>query len=112
MEKTPPPPVGHYRRIQLARWIINEGSGTMNRMKFDETGALVDFGMEILPLVRDGRPFMTSGCPGRDGNVACNRPYGNERPSGPIRNFPFQPEPGDVEEIEAPAGIVGAARIT
>jgi len=107
MEKTPPPPVGHYRRIQLARWIINEGSGTMNRMKFDETGALVDFGMEILPLVRDGRPFMTSGCPGRDGNVACNRPYGNERPSGPIRNFPFQPEPGDVEEIEAQLGLSG-----
>jgi biotin synthase len=42
---------------------------------------------------------MTSGCPGKDKKVACNRPYGNERPSGPIRNFPFMPEPEDIEEI-------------
>jgi biotin synthase len=47
-----------------------------------------------------GEPFMTSGCPGRDGKVACNRPYGNERPSGPIRNFPFMPEKEDIEEIK------------
>jgi len=68
-------------------------------MKFDETGRLVDFGMEVSPLIQTGEPFMTSGCPGRDGKVACNRPYGNERPSGPIRNFPFMPEPEDIEEI-------------
>jgi lipoyl synthase len=105
MEKIPLPPVGQYRRIQLARWIINEGLGTLNRMRFDETGALVDFGMDILPLIREGEAFMTSGCPGRDGKVACNRPYGNERPSGPIRNFPFQPEPEDIEEIKAQLGF-------
>ena len=50
-------------------------------------------------LLQSGDPFTTSGCPGRDGKVACNRPYGNERPSGPIRNFPFMPEPEDIEEI-------------
>ena len=107
MEKIPLPPVGQYRRIQLARWIINEGLGTMNRMRFDEAGALIDFGMDILPLIREGEAFMTSGCPGRDGKVACNRPYGNERPSGPIRNFPFQPEPEDIVEIQTQMGISG-----
>ena len=50
---------------------------------------------------------MTSGCPGRDGKVACNRPYGNERPSGPIRNFPFKPEPEDIEEIKNQLEISG-----
>ena len=28
MEKIPLPPLGQYRRIQLARWIINEGLGS------------------------------------------------------------------------------------
>lgn len=99
MENHPSPSLGQYRRIQLARWIINENSGTLARMKFDDKGKLTDFGMDINPLIQQGEPFMTSGCPGRDGKVACNRPYGNERPSAPIRNFPFLPEKEDIEEI-------------
>jgi biotin synthase-related radical SAM superfamily protein len=99
MEGYPSPPLGQYRRVQLARWIINEGMGSAGQMKFDESGRLIDFGMDVDPLIQIGEPFMTSGCPGRDGKVACNRPYGNERPSGPIRNFPFMPEKEDIEEI-------------
>lgn len=99
MENCPPPPLGQYRRIQLARWIINETLGSMDQMKFNKKGRLIDFGIDIEPLIQRGEPFMTSGCSGRDGKVACNRPYGNERPSGPIRNFPFIPEPQDIEEI-------------
>lgn len=100
MQDHPSPPLDQYRRIQLARWIINEGLGSIDQMKFDEQGRLFDFGTDIGPLIEMGEPFMTSGCPGRDGKVACNRPYGNERPSGPIRNFPFMPEPEDIEEIK------------
>lgn len=99
MENHTPPPLGQYRRIQLARWIINEGLGTIDQMEFDREGKLIVFGMDIDPLIELGEPFMTSGCPGRDGKVACNRPYGNERPSGPIRNFPFMPETEDIEKI-------------
>ena len=99
MEECSPPSLGQYRRIQLARWIINEGLGSASQMKFDESGRLIDFGMDIDPLIQIREPFMTSGCPGRDGKVACNRPYGNERPSGPIRNFPFMPEKEDIDEI-------------
>jgi biotin synthase len=99
MENHPSPPLGQYRRVQLARWIINENLGTLGQMKFGSEGKLIDFGMDVSPLIQQGEPFMTSGCPGRDGKVACNRPYGNERPSGPIRNFPFMPEKEDIEEI-------------
>jgi len=106
MEKHPSPPIGQYRRIQLARWIINESLGSADRMKFDEGGRLIDFGADVEPLIRAGEPFMTSGCPGRDGKVACNRPYGNERPSGPIRNFPFMPEKEDLEQIREQLGIL------
>ncbi|MDI6763795.1 MAG: radical SAM protein [Thermodesulfobacteriota bacterium] len=100
MQDHPSPPLDQYRRIQLARWIINQGLGSIEQMRFDEKGKLVDFGTDIEPFVEMGEPFMTSGCPGRNGKVACNRPYGNERPSGPIRNFPFIPEPEDIEEIK------------
>ncbi len=99
MEQHPSPPISQYRRIQLARWIINEAMGSGDQMVFDDMRRLVDFGVDIEPLIQTGEPFMTSGCPGTDGKVACNRPYGNERPSGPIRNFPFMPEPGDIEAI-------------
>jgi hypothetical protein len=34
MEGHPPPSLGQYRRIQLARWIINEGLGSIKQMKF------------------------------------------------------------------------------
>ena len=105
MERYSPPPLNQYRRIQLARWIINEALGSIDRMRFDEEGRLLKFGIDIEPLVQKGEPFMTSGCPGRDGKVACNRPYGNERPSGPIRNFPFLPEPEDTEEVINQLGI-------
>jgi biotin synthase-related radical SAM superfamily protein len=105
MEAYPLPPLDQYRRIQLARWIINEGLGSVNQMTFDEKGRLIDFGMDIQLLIQMGEPFVTSGCPGRNGKVACNRPYGNERPSGPIRNFPFMPEPEDIEEIKKQMGI-------
>jgi len=100
MQDHPSPPLDQYRRIQLARWIINEGLGSIGQMRFDEKGKLIDFGIDIEPLIQLGEPFMTSGCPGGDGKVACNRPYGNERPSGPIRNFPFMPEKEDIEEIK------------
>jgi biotin synthase len=105
MEKHSSPPLDQYRRIQLARWIINESLGSAGGMKFDENGRVIDFGMDIESLIQIGEPFMTSGCPGRDGKVACNRPYGNERPSSPIRNFPFMPEPEDIEEIKMQMGI-------
>ena len=105
MEQQPPPPLSQYRKIQIARWIINETLGSSEQMKFDELGGLVDFGVDINPFIVNGEPFMTSGCPGRDGKVACNRPYGNERPSGPIRNFPFLPETEDIDEIKRQLGI-------
>ncbi len=71
----------------------------MDKMKFNEKGQIVSFGVDIDPIIKDGEAFMTSGCPGKDGKVACNRPYGNERPSKPIRNFPFLPEDDDKDMI-------------
>lgn len=94
------PSYGQYRRIQLARYIINEGLGTYENMKFNEKAQLTDFGIDTKEIIENGEAFMTSGCPGKDGKVACNRPFGNERPSRPIRNFPFIPEDQDIDMIK------------
>ncbi len=93
------PSYGQYRRVQLARYIINEGYGQAEAMAFNTAGQVLDFGVETEDLVAEGLAFMTSGCPGEDGRVACNRPFGNERPSHPIRNYPFPPELEDIELI-------------
>jgi biotin synthase len=93
------PTYGNYRRIQLARYIINEGLGTRDDMKFNDKGQIIEFGVDIDKIIEDGEAFMTSGCSGKDGKVACNRPFGNERPSKPIRNFPFLPEDNDKQMI-------------
>lgn len=94
-----PPPISTYRRIQLGRYLIDEGRSRFERMEFDNEGRVRDFGCEVVELVRKGEPFMTSGCKGRDGSVACNRPFANERPKEEIRNFPFPPEDDDIELI-------------
>jgi len=97
------PSYGYYRRIQLARYIINEGYGSFAMMRFDENDKLIDFGLDeelLEELIQSGEVFMTSGCAGSDGTVACNRPFGNERPSRPIRNFPFKPNQEDIELIK------------
>jgi len=101
MEKHPQPSLGQYRRVQLARYLINENIISAGVMRFSPAGRVVDFGVDIEPYVAKGIPFMTSGCPGQDGTVACNRPFGNERASEPMRNYPFAPGAQDVETIRA-----------
>ncbi len=97
-----PPPLGQYRRVQLARYIINEELGRAEAMRFDGAGRIIDFGTDVEPLVASGLPFMTSGCPDEHGRVACNRPYGNERPGDvSLRNYPFLPEGHDLDLIRA-----------
>ncbi len=99
MDDHPQPKYGQYRRVQLARYIINKDYGRCDDMDFNDQGQVVAFGVETEELIRYGEPFVTSGCPGPDGHVACNRPFGNERPGRPIRNYAFVPEPEDVALI-------------
>lgn len=99
MQDSPPPDLGKYRRVQLARYLINEGLIDLNDLHFSQEGKIADFGQDIMPHIQNGKAFMTSGCPGEDGQVACNRPFGNERASEPIRNYPFLPEAEDIEII-------------
>ncbi len=97
LENRPQPPLGSYRRIQTAHHLITRGKTRLERMTFDGDGCLVDFGVpkeQLKKAVRSGTSFLTSGCPG------CNRPYYNEKPGGPLYNYPRQPLPAEMAEIE------------
>jgi biotin synthase-related radical SAM superfamily protein len=85
LENNPQPMVPVYRRVQLGRHLIFHGIANYEDMCFDGKGRIGDFGVgkEVLVrIVQTGEPFLTSGCPN------CNRPYYNEKPSGPIYNYP------------------------
>ncbi len=104
LENHPKPSMGHYRRIQLARYLIDEGLDEASAMTFDESGRLRSYGADEAALERtiaSGEPFRTSGCPDVDGEVACNRPFANSRPGPNIRNYPFALEPDDVAKVRA-----------
>jgi biotin synthase len=104
MENVNPPSLGTYRRIQLARYLIDEKMIEAPQIQFDANGRIVGFDMsaDLLDrIINEGSAFETSGCPGPDGKTACNRPYGNEKPGSEIRNFPFQPDETDIRNIKS-----------
>ncbi|MGO8820123.1 MAG: radical SAM protein [Desulfomonilaceae bacterium] len=104
MQSVSPPPIGTYRRIQLARWLIDNDKIDTDSLTFDDQGRILGFEIganEFEEAIKTGHPFETSGCPGPDGKVACNRPYGNEKPGPNIRNFPFTPDTEDIDQIRS-----------
>ena len=45
MDHLPPAPRPQWRRIQLARYLIDYRSHRLERMRFDANGTLIDFGL-------------------------------------------------------------------
>ncbi len=99
MEDWPACDMAQWRRVQLARYIIDYGEGDVGRMHFDGHGRLTGYGLpqaEVERLIQAGTPFRTSGCPGKEEDVsACNRPYGDSKPSG-ILSYPFMLDADDL----------------
>lgn len=90
------PKVDVYRRVQMARYLMANGLVRNTDMSYDEDGRISDFGISKLLLVEileSGRPFLTSGCPD------CNRPFYNEKPSGPIYNYPRSLTHKEIDQI-------------
>jgi lipoyl synthase len=97
METKPQPRIEVYRRIQLARHLIVHGHARSEDMRFDRFGCLADYGVDedtLTWIVEAGTPFRTSGCPN------CNRPFYNEKPSGPIYNYPRKIRQTELSEIK------------
>jgi biotin synthase len=102
MEKKLPPPMDQYRRIQIARYLIDEKIKKAEEFVYDADGRIMNFALSaqrLNAIINSGEPFRTSGCSGYDGEVACNRPYANSRPGPDIRNYPFAPNAEDIQRI-------------
>ncbi|MCW4000946.1 MAG: radical SAM protein [Candidatus Bathyarchaeota archaeon] len=98
LEKNAPPPLTAYRRLQLARYLIAAGKTKAANMRFDADGRILAYGIDKEALnhaIEDAEAFRTSGCPD------CNRPYYNEKPSGPLYNYPKKPNGKEIEEIKS-----------
>lgn len=100
MEDWDPVDKAQWRRVQLARFIIDYAGGRIDEMTFNEAGQVSDYGIphdEVEALIASGKPFQTSGCPGKDDEEvsACNRPYGDSSPTD-ILSFPFILDTTDV----------------
>jgi biotin synthase len=103
MDHLPPVPRPQWRRIQLARYFIDYRGHRIDRMRFDESGRLSDFGLpeDVVDAVIDaGVAFRTSGCPGKEAAdvSACDRPYGDSPPRD-IASYPFKPTRGDIQKV-------------
>ena len=84
------------------KYLIEESDLPRTALSFDERDALsqLDWPKEkIKEAVDCGLPFMTNGCPDREGVMACNRPYGSYRPGEAYRDYPFLPNVDDIEVI-------------
>jgi biotin synthase len=83
MEYKKSPKLDHFRRIQIAKYLIY--NGLVPDFDFDEKGRIAGFGYEPAELydIVSSRAFQTTGCSG------CNRPYYNERPGGVMYNYPI-----------------------
>lgn len=102
LENNPPPEVSKYRRIQVARHLIFHKIARYKDMSFDEEDRIKDFGVGkkvLLRIIQTGKPFLTSGCPN------CNRPYYNEKPSGPMYNYPRPLKEDEIAEAMLELGI-------
>jgi lipoyl synthase len=103
MDHLPATPRDQWRRVQLARYLIDYRGVRVEQMKFDEAGRVADFGLpggELDAVIDAGIAFRTSGCPGKFAPdiSACDRPYGDSPPSN-IASYPFQPGPADLRRI-------------
>ena len=104
MDHLPATPRDQWRRVQLARYLIDYRGVRVEQMRFDELGRVTDYGIsgsELADIVDAGIAFRTSGCPGKfqDDISACDRPYGDSPPSD-IASYPFQPKKSDLKRIK------------
>jgi len=98
----PRPPLTRWRRIQLTKHLIEEKGLGSEAIEFDDSGSIAAVRADqalVDACLAEGTPFMTNGCPDKEGEVACNRPFGSYRPGEAFRDYPFRPTTNDVATI-------------
>ncbi|TFG98909.1 radical SAM protein [Candidatus Thorarchaeota archaeon] len=84
LEDHPTPNLDSYRRIQAVRHLVSRGELTLDQIE-EHTGGRISLNVDrsiLREALSSGDAFRVTGCKG------CNRPFYNERPRGPMYNFP------------------------
>ncbi|TFH05221.1 MAG: radical SAM protein [Candidatus Thorarchaeota archaeon] len=84
LENHPTPDLESYRRIQAVRDLVSRAELKADQIKENSNGIItlmIDQSM-VREALSSGEAFQVTGCKG------CNRPFYNERPRGPMYNFP------------------------
>jgi biotin synthase-related radical SAM superfamily protein len=110
MDHLPATPRDQWRRVQLARYLVDYCGVRIDQMKFDDQGRISDFGMpasELSVIIDAGIAFRTSGCPGKfaEDISACDRPYGDSPPSN-IASYPFALKDVDIRKVRSQLGML------
>ena len=79
-----PPDLESYRRIQVVRHLVSRKELEVDQIAKDERGriSLKFDSTKLRETLSSGEAFRVTGCKG------CNRPFYNERPRGPMYNYP------------------------
>lgn len=105
MEKSP---ISRWRRIQLAKHLIEKYDYSQSAFSFDDEGNLAHMKgapSQVNAVVETAIPFMTDGCPGENGEPGCTRPFGSYKPTEEFRDFPFLPDGTDLIGIRNELGL-------
>lgn len=90
----PQPDIAHYRRIQIAHFLITKEKVKPQSFHFNNDRLVAldipDKKWQDIITKTSGTAFRTTGCPD------CNRPYYNESPQGNLYNYP---RPLTTEEV-------------
>ena len=102
MAEHPKTPVRRWRRVQLAKFLLEERGLAPEAFDYDGDGMLgrITAPPELVArAVADGRAFMTNGCPSAGGEPGCTRPMGSWRPGEAPRDYPWRPDGDDLAAI-------------
>ncbi|MFX1560585.1 MAG: radical SAM protein [Promethearchaeota archaeon] len=102
LEKRSPPELSSYRRIQVVRHLVFQGliKPEQIRENTDGTISLDIDSSQIRESLSSGVAFQVTGCKG------CNRPFYNERPRGPMYNYPRRLSEEEVRRAIEEANLV------
>ncbi|HHT9139738.1 MAG TPA: radical SAM protein [Candidatus Tripitaka californicus] len=101
MARSRRPSLKRFRRIQFLSYLVEKDIITPKALEFGDKGNLKQIrSLSVTEAINGGRPFLTGGCPGSEGDIACNRPFGSYRPGEPFRDFPFLPTEQDIRRIK------------
>lgn len=94
------PDIGHYRRVQLASYLIRSGLVRPDKFEFRDR-MITHFGLEqetLAHIIQQGEAFITTGC------SHCNRPYATET-HDLMFNYPRPPVRSEIAAIRQQLGM-------